>query len=25
VEISFDDLKPLLRPGVPGKFKITYP
>ena len=25
VEISFDDLKSLFAPGIPGKFKITYP
>ncbi len=25
VEIPFSDLKPLLNPGIPGKFKITYP
>ena len=25
VEIPFSELKPLLNPGIPGKFKITYP
>ena len=25
VDIDFSDLKPLLRPGIPGKFEITYP
>lgn len=25
VAISFSELKPILNPGVPGKFKITYP
>lgn len=25
VEISFDALQPMLNPGIPGKFNITYP
>ena len=25
MEISFEDLEPMLNPGIPGKFNITYP
>ena len=25
VDIPFSEMKPLLNPGIPGKFKITYP